>query len=92
MFIHPDGTAKLSCYIGSDFGGLFGSATHKGLQAMNLNCPFSTVEAEHIDLSLSMKDPIPTQEMFKETHSKVLKKDLTLLCSAHSKARDETVV
>jgi len=25
MYMHPDGTFKLSCYVDSDFGGLLGS-------------------------------------------------------------------
>ena len=25
MYMHPDGSFKLSCYVDSDFGGLFGS-------------------------------------------------------------------
>jgi len=35
MYMHPDGSFKLSCYVDSDFGGLFGSEEPVNLYQSN---------------------------------------------------------
>ena len=51
----------------------------------------STMEAEYIDLSQSMRDLIPLQEVIKEISTKVFRKEFTPRCSTHSKAFSETI-